>query len=144
MAKAYYSAVIAAPVDEVWALVRGFNELPEWHPAIAGSEIVEGTDGQLGAVRRLALEGGGSVSEKLLAIDDVARSTTYCFTDPGPFPARSYVSTYRLAPVSATGGTFMEWYADFDAEAADEEKLAKTFGGGVFKGGIDALVERFG
>lgn len=144
MAKAYASAVVPAPVEQVWSTVRRFGGLPEWHPAIAGSEIVEGTDEVPGAVRQLSMEGGGSVSERLVSIDETAHSFTYEFTDPGPFPVRSYVSTLRLAPVTSTGETFIEWYADFDAEAADEAKTAKTFANGVYKGGIDALVERFG
>jgi hypothetical protein len=34
MAKVFESSVIPAPVDKVWELVRNFNGLPEWHPAI--------------------------------------------------------------------------------------------------------------
>ncbi|HVL73621.1 MAG TPA: SRPBCC family protein, partial [Beijerinckiaceae bacterium] len=44
MAKAYASAIVDAPVETVWALVRDFNGLPTWHPAIARSEIEDGLD----------------------------------------------------------------------------------------------------
>jgi len=40
MAKVYRSAVIRAPVETVWAVVRDFNALPRWHPAIATSEMM--------------------------------------------------------------------------------------------------------
>lgn len=144
MAKAYASGVVPAPVEEVWATIRRFNGLPEWHPAIEKSEIVEGADEIPGAVRKLSLGGDGSVSERLVSIDETAHSCTYEFTDPGPFAVRTYVSTFRLAPVSKTGETFMEWFADFDAEADDEAAMADAFAGGVYLGGIDALITKFG
>ena len=42
MIKVYRSAIIHSPVDTVWKLVRDFNALPKWHPAIATSEIEGG------------------------------------------------------------------------------------------------------
>jgi len=33
MAKIFRSSVINAPIDEVWARIRDFNALPDWHPA---------------------------------------------------------------------------------------------------------------
>ncbi|MFY8156784.1 MAG: SRPBCC family protein, partial [Rhabdaerophilum sp.] len=37
MARVYASSVINAPASRVWARVRDFNGLPNWHPAIAES-----------------------------------------------------------------------------------------------------------
>lgn len=42
MARAHASAVIDAPVEAVWAVVRNFNSLPDWHPAIERGEIEGG------------------------------------------------------------------------------------------------------
>ena len=42
MIKVYRSAIISASADKVWKLVRDFNGLPKWHPAIATSEIEGG------------------------------------------------------------------------------------------------------
>jgi len=49
MIKVYRSAIINAPVDKVWKLVRDFNGLPKWHPAIATSEIEGGLPADLRA-----------------------------------------------------------------------------------------------
>ncbi|MBO0829491.1 MAG: SRPBCC family protein [Streptosporangiales bacterium] len=144
MARAYASGVVPASADEVWAVVRDFDGLPSWHPAIAGSEIEQGTNLVVGAVRRLALDGGGAVGERLMTLDDVDRSYTYEFTDPGPFPVRTYRSTIRVAPVTDTGHAFVEWYAWFDAEAADEAGLVEQYADGVYGSGIAALQARFG
>jgi len=38
----------------------------------------------------------------------------------------------------------VEWWSEYDAEAADEKKLDELFGGGVYAAGIAALQQRFG
>lgn len=143
MARAYGSGVVHAPADEVWALVRDFDGLPAWHPAIKASEIEEGTNLVVGAVRKLTLDGGGVVRERLVTLDDIDRTYTYEFTDPGPMPVRSYRSTIRVAPVTDTGAAFVEWHCWFDSEAADEAGMARQFSRGVYAAGIQALQNRF-
>lgn len=138
MPVSYRSTVVEADVDTVWSTVRRFDGLPDWHPAIAQSSLDSGVDHQVGAVRRLALEGGGTVVERLLAIDDEHRVLTYTILE-SPFAVRRYVSTMRVSPVTDTGRTFVEWSAEFDADAADEEQLMGTFGDGVFAGGLAGL-----
>ena len=44
MARVYVSTVVNARNDRVWARVRDFNGLPNWHPAIAESRLVGFTD----------------------------------------------------------------------------------------------------
>lgn len=144
MPRAYASGIVDAPVEKVWSVLREFNALPSWHSAIEASAIVEGTDGVCGAVRTLSLAGGGSVSERLLAVDDHTRTTTYTFTDSGPFAVRSYFATIHASPVTTDGRTFVEWFADFEAAEQDERQLTDTFAGGVFAGGIAALVAHLG
>ncbi|MFR9727585.1 SRPBCC family protein [Saccharopolyspora sp. MS10] len=143
MARSYASAVVPATADEVWALVRDFGGLPGWHPAISSGELEAGASAaEVGAVRRLVLGDGGQVRERLVALDDAARSCTYDITE-GPFPVRSYRSTIRVLPITATGAAFVEWSADYGADAADEARLDQIFGGAVFGTGLAALAERF-
>jgi hypothetical protein len=67
MPRPYASAVIPAPVTQVWNVVRDFNGLAGWHPAIEASSLDSGSSGaELGAVRRLTVAGGGVVVERLL------------------------------------------------------------------------------
>ncbi|MDQ4021649.1 MAG: SRPBCC family protein [Actinomycetota bacterium] len=145
MPKSYASGLVPASADDVWNVVRDFNGLPSWHPAIEASEIEGGGSGQkVGSMRRLTLGDGASVAERLLVLDDVDRSYTYEFTDVGPFPVRSYRSTIHVAPVTATGHAFVEWWSWFDADAADEVQLTSTFADTVYAAGIAALGTRFG
>lgn len=144
MARAYSSGVVPASADEVWAAIRDYDGMPSWHPGITGSKIVEGTNMVVGAIRELTLAGGGAVKERLVTLDDVDRSYTYEFTDPGPFAVRSYRATIRVTPVTDTGQAFVEWWAWFDAEAADEADLVTTYSDGVYGTGIAVLRDRFG
>lgn len=143
MPRPYASGVVAAPADKVWAQVRAYDDLPAFLPAIGHSELVEGIDGQVGAVRRLTLAAGGDpFDERLLVLDDPGRTLTYTFTGANPFGVRRYVSTVRVSPVTDTGESFVEWWAEYDADAAQEEELNRTFADDVFGSGIAGLREK--
>lgn len=141
MAKSYASTVVAATAERVWGVVRDFDGLPAWHPGIATSEIEEDrADAEVGCVRHLTTPDGASIREQLVTLDDVDRSCTYEMLQ-GPFPIRRYRATIRVLPVTDTGHAFVEWYAHYDAEAADEPELDRTFASGVFATGLRGLSE---
>ena len=143
MPRPYSSAVIPAPLAEVWPHVRDFGGIHRWHPAIETGELVRGASGaEVGAQRRLTLGDGGVVVEELLALDERGHAITYEILE-APFAVRRYVSTLRLAPVTALGHTFGEWWTEFDADAAAEGDLVDLFANGVFGAGLAALAERF-
>jgi hypothetical protein len=144
MPKPYASGVVPASADAVWEVLRRFNGLAEWHPAITESKIESGSEQEVGAVRRLTLGDGSQVAERLVILDDDDRSYTYVFTDPGDMPVRSYRSTVRVAPITSTGQAFVEWWAWYDSEAAVEEQMNQVYTEGVYGTGIAALVQHFG
>jgi Polyketide cyclase / dehydrase and lipid transport len=141
MPRPYASGVVPASADAVWSLVRDFNSLADWHPAITASELTSGSGAEVGAVRKLTLGDGGIVVERLLVLDDADRRFTYEFVE-NPFGARRYVATLRVAPVTATGEAFVEWWAEYDAEGGDEERLTDFFASTVYGTGIGALREK--
>ncbi|MGP4020183.1 SRPBCC family protein [Saccharopolyspora sp. 5N708] len=144
MAKSYASAVIEASAEQVWQAVRDFNGLVVWHPGIRASEIEGGGPADaVGCVRHLTLGDGAAVRERLIALDDVDRSYTYEFVT-SPFPVRSYRATIRVAPITDTGHSFVEWFANFDADAADEQRMDQTFAQGVYRTGLNGLREHLG
>ncbi len=135
----YRAAVLPAPIDRVWPVVREFGGLPAWHLVIDESSLDSGQDGQVGAVRRLVLgDGGGVVVERLLSLVDDQHRLVYTILE-SPFAVRRYVSTIHAAPVTEGGGTFVEWFAEFDADGADEEQLTALLGDGVFGAGLAGL-----
>jgi hypothetical protein len=121
MPKGFASTVIDAPIDEVWARIRDFNGLPDWHPGIAQSEIEEGKPSdQIGCVR----------------------SFTYDM-QKGPMSWWNYVATMQLKPVTDGNRTYVEWSAEFDAKPEDVDGLIDLVENGVFQGGFDALKAHF-
>lgn len=144
MVKVYVSSVVGAPVDQVWRVVRDFNALPEWHPAIADSRIENGLPSdRVGCVRNFNLKDGGNIREQLLSLSDFDLTFSYSILD-SPLGVSNYVATMKLTPVTDGNRSFLEWSAEFDTPPGREAELANTVGNGVFQGGFDALKQRFG
>ena len=132
MARAYASIILNAPVKTVWSLVRNFNGLPGWAPAVAKSEIENGLAADVvGCVRSFHLHDGSHIRERLLALDDTNYSLTYNFEKPA-FPVKNYIATLRLFPVTQSGQTFAEWTATFDEASEDAGKYERIVSDDVF------------
>ena len=144
MARVYVSTVVNARNDRVWARVRDFNGLPNWHPAIAESRIEGGEPAdKIGCVRDFRLRNGDRIREKLLGLSDYDMFCTYSILE-SPMGVENYVATLRLTPVTDGDQTFLEWTAEFDCAPERETELVNNIGGGVFQGGFDALKRAFG
>ena len=144
MARVYTSSVINASATRVWARVRDFNGLSNWHPAIAESRIENGEPAdKVGCVRNFSLRNGDRLREQLLGLSDFDMFCTYSILD-SPMPLTNYVATLRLTPITDQDRTFIEWSADFDCAPDKEGELVSNIGGGVFQGGFDALKRAFG
>lgn len=143
MPEVYVSSVIDAPAARVWAVVRDFNALPAWVPAVAESRIEEArAPDQVGCVRAFRLRDGGRLRERLLALSDYDYSCVYSILE-SPMGVENYVATLRLIPVTDGDRCFAEWSARFDCEPGREEALVAQIGGGVFQPAFDALKARF-
>ena len=144
MARVYTSSVINASAARVWARVRDFNGLSNWHPAIAESRIENGDPSdKVGCIRNFSLRNGDRLREQLLGLSDFDMFCTYSILD-SPMPLTNYVATLRLTPITDQDRTFIEWSADFDCALDKEGELVSNIGGGVFQGGFDALKRAFG
>ena len=87
MTKVFVSAVVDAPIEEVWGKVRDFNGLPQWHPRFSRSHIEDGLPSdRIGCVRNFDIAGGGgTIRERLLTLSDLDHTFTYCIlTSPLP------------------------------------------------------------
>ena len=132
MARAYASTILEAPVQTVWSLVRDFNGLPSWAPAVAKSKIEDGLDADVvGCIRSFYTHDGVHIRERLLALDDANYNFTYNFEKPA-FPVKNYVATLRLYPVTHSNETFAEWTATFDEVPGDEGKYERVVSQDVF------------
>ncbi len=133
------SAVINAPIDAVWRVLRDFNSHHLWHPQVASSEIEESLPSdQPGCVRRFRLRDGAELREQLIALSDRDFSFTYCILD-SPIPLLDYVATVRLRPVTDGGRTFWEWRSTFRTPPDREDELAGMVARDIYEAGFEAL-----
>ncbi|MGO8919146.1 MAG: SRPBCC family protein [Stellaceae bacterium] len=133
------SAIIDAPIERVWAVLRDFNSHDAWHPAVADSHI-EGGEGadQVGCVRNFHLRDGAHIREQLIALSDEAFVSTYCILD-ATVPLRRYVATVSLKRVTDGDRTFWHWQSTFETPPGREQELADMVGRGVYEAGFDGL-----
>ena len=100
---------IEAPADAVWAKVKNFNALKDWHPVVAESPSDKGN--AEGSVRTLKLKGGGTLIETLESYDDAQKKYSYRAKDGGALPVTNYTST--LSVVADGGKSVVEWRGAF-------------------------------
>jgi len=116
MAKSYYSTVFEQSADEVWRVIRDFNNYPVWVDGAGASEIEDGRSGDaVGAVRNV-LYNGSRRRQRLLALSDVERTQVYAFAAEAPIPVWDFQATIRVTPVVDGDRAFVEWFATFDCD----------------------------
>ena len=137
MSKLSMSTKVGVPAEKVWELIGGFNDLADWHPAIAKSELEE----EGGAtIRTLHLVGGGVVRERLEMTDEEGRAYTYSIIE-SPLPVANYSATIR---VSGEGDDCtIEWSSDFNPMGAPENDAVEAIQG-IYQAGFDNLQKIFG
>lgn len=138
MARSYYSTIFTQSADEVWSVIRDFNDYPVWVDGAGESEIENGKAGDtVGAVRRV-LYGGRRIRQQLLSLSDVDRSMTYRFAGESPPQVADLQVTLRITPVVDGGRAFVEWFATFDCDAGARDERA-GFYREAFAGWLESL-----
>ena len=141
MAEALASAVIDAPVEAVWAIVRDFSALPSWVPGLGPCHIEGGlAPDVVGCVRAFQLGDGTPVTERLTMLDDSRYTFAYTFVTPA-FPVEDYQATFQLIPVTNGDRTFARWNARFDEAPGDKGKYERIISQDVFASGLAALAK---
>lgn len=100
---------IEASADAVWARIRNFDALKDWHPAVAESPADKGN--AEGSVRSLKLKGGGALTETLESHNDAQMKYSYRAKDGGALPVTNYTST--ISVTAAGAGATVEWRGAF-------------------------------
>ncbi len=139
MQRVMRSAIIDAPIERVWAVLRDFNSHDAWHPAVADSHIEGGEAAdQVGCVRNFHLRDGAHIREQLLTLSDDAFVSTYCILD-ATVPLQRYVATVTLKRVTDGDRTFWHWQSTFDTPPGREREFAEMVGTGVYEAGFEGL-----
>lgn len=142
MVRIYVSDVIDAPIEKVWGIIRDFNGMPAYHPFIRDSEIEGGLPSDaVGCVRSFHLGNGDHLRERLLSLSDRDHSCVYAILD-SPMPVTDYVAGYHLRPVTEDGRTFVEWWAEFGVDPADEERIVAQVRDGTFRQAFQSIKQK--
>lgn len=136
-------ATINASADSVWAICREFGGADRWIDVVEKVTITRGGDNAPGTVRRLDLNGGGTVEEELLALDDAKHALRYRIVG-GVLPVSDYESELRVQ--GGNGSATVVWSGRFKrqdqgpqpAEGADDA-TAKGAITGVYEMGLAGL-----
>ena len=137
MARVSMTQDLPVPAQMVWATIGGFNAVPDWHPAVAKSEIEQ--DGG-STIRHLSLVGGGEIVEKLEKVDEKERVYSYSILS-GPLPVANYTASIRVTDTGV--GCSVEWSSDFEASGAPEPDAVAAIRG-VYEAGFENLKRMFG
>ncbi len=148
MAMAYYSTVFRQPAQEIWEIIRDFNNYPVWVGGAGESRIEHDKSGDaVGAVRNV-LYRGRQIRQRLLALSDVERVQTYEFCGAPSLPVEGFEATLRVTPVVDGDRSFVEWWANFDCELSLRDELTGTLRGWFaqwlesLRGALDGRVPR--
>ena len=144
MLKVKETVEINASAAKVWALAGDFGNLGAWHPAVAKTEIVAGTNNVKGAQRVLTLQDGGKINETLTAFNAKKTMMSYKITE-SVLPVSDYSATLKVISMGKSKSKVV-WNAAFKradqaatpAEGKDDATATKTITG-VFRGGLDNL-----
>ena len=134
---------IKADPAKVWAMVKDFGNMQQWHPAIASTKL-ESKDGA--TFRLLTLKDGGTIYEKLKSSDDADMKLKYEIIE-GVLPVGDYNATMTVKAGPGAGETTVTWMARFYRKyrlnppippGQDDESAVKAVTG-VFDGGLANL-----
>ncbi len=141
--KVWTSRVIKAPVEDVWAVMRDFAGMGEWHNEITKMHMLKGHRSDKVSGIRDFYFGDGHLNEELLHLSDLERSFSYRITK-SEIPWLNYVSGARLWPVAANNTTFAVWTGDWDASPQDDLVLMPDTEQNVYQkafAGVEAVLK---
>ena len=140
--KVVESVKIAAPAAAVWARIKNFDGLKDWHPAVEASPADKGE--AEGSERKVALKGGGALVETLERYDAAQMRYSYRMKDGGALPVSNYTSTLTVTGEGNTStvewrGAFYRAYPNNDPPPEKNDEAAVKAVTGVYQSGLANL-----
>lgn len=136
------TVTIDAPAATVWAKIRNFDALKDWHPAVARSPADKGNEE--GSVRQLELKDGGKLTETLESFDEAKMRYSYRAKDGGALPVTNYTSTISVKADGARAivewrGAFYRGHPNNDPPPDRNDEAAVAAVTGVYRSGLANL-----
>jgi hypothetical protein len=134
MTRTYVSTVMPHSADAVWAMIQDFGEY-RWGEGVGEAKIENSVDANTpGAIRNFAYYGQPS-RQRLVTYSAEERMQSWESVEAFDPTLSYYKATLRIAPVTTSGSSFVEWWSEFQAtpEAIpdwhnlQEREFAKSF-----------------
>ena len=93
--KGYHSTVFEPPAQDIWKIIRDFNNYPVWVAGAGESRIEDGKSGRHRRRRQNILYRGRQIRQRLLAQSEGERSQTYKFSETPTLPMTGFQATLR-------------------------------------------------
>lgn len=143
--KATASVVLAAPPDEVFAVVGDFSDMG-WYPGVTDTQVSED-----GKARVLVLEDGTEIPERLAKQDEEKRVISFRRTadDLAVIPATNFSSQIEVADEGGKAkvtwtSAFYRGFPNNDPPPELDDAAAMAAGEAFIARGLAALIARFG
>lgn len=133
---------IDATPAAVWARIKNFDSLKDWHPAVATSPADKGNEE--GSVRNVTLKGGGALVETLESFDDAKMKYSYRLKDGSALPVSNYTSTITVSgegnqAIVEWRGAFYRSFPNNDPPPDQNDEAALKAITGVYQSGLANL-----
>jgi hypothetical protein len=103
------SITIKADPAKVWAIIKDFGNIHQWHPAVVSTKLeTKGED----TYRTLTFKDGGYVYEKLRSADDASMRLRYEIVK-GTLPMTDYNAMMTVTKGEKAGETVVNWVGRF-------------------------------
>ncbi|MDO5368765.1 SRPBCC family protein [Paracoccus sp. (in: a-proteobacteria)] len=147
------SETLDATPDEVWAEIGRFDDM-SWHPAVARTELTSAdatTPDASARVLHLNAGGNPTITEQLTKWQPEKRCYAYMITqvEVTVLPVTNYASTLCVKDAGGKAevvwkGGFYRGYPNNDPPPELNDEAAMTAVTGIYRAGLDALVEKHG
>lgn len=123
---AYYSVVLDRSANELWNVVRDFNNYPTYVNGVTESRIEDGLSGTaVGSIRDFAI-GDVHTRQRLIAHSDAEKYFSYQSLGPTTIGEAGttrtmldYIGTLRLRTITEGDRCFAEWSSVYDSPPED-------------------------
>lgn len=118
--KVVREVIIKADPAKVWAMVKDFGGIHQWHPVVESTktETKADQDGVELPHRLLTLKGGGTILEKQTISSDTDMKLEYRIVE-GVLPVSGYRSVMQVKAGPAAGESTVTWTGRFYNKAND-------------------------
>ena len=126
--------VVDIPAEQLWSKLSQYGGWGDWN-AFSAEGVMEGYPGvanvPVGAVRAVGSLENPRTRERLVTVDEVTRTVQYAVEEEPmwQFPARRYVGTARIMPLTDRQGSVIDWSGRYDCDLDKEQFMNELLTG---------------